>query len=157
MSYETASKREISPPLKSVEEAKRGVILRSLQVSKAPSTVAYEILYTLNMKLLSMPLPGHVKMAKLGYNERNSYSRLELGKINSRQHSTCWELQYSHMYWNLECRRRERTEALETLIDRYDIPLNKDTKILTRPKKHMFDRPRICYSIGLWAYSLWIK
>lgn len=37
-------------------------------------------------------------------------------------------------HWYPECRRRERAEILETLIDEYDLVINNDTAIPTRPK-----------------------
>lgn len=38
-------------------------------------------------------------------------------------------------YWNPECRRRERAEKLEALIDTYGLIVNNDTSIPTRPKQ----------------------
>lgn len=38
-------------------------------------------------------------------------------------------------YWNLDCRRRERAEVLEMLINEYDLIINNDTTIPTRPKQ----------------------
>lgn len=38
-------------------------------------------------------------------------------------------------YWNPECKRRERAEILEGLIDKYNLIINNDTLIPTRPKQ----------------------
>lgn len=38
-------------------------------------------------------------------------------------------------YWNPECRRRERAEKLEALIDTHCLIVNNDTLIPTRPKQ----------------------
>ena len=38
------------------------------------------------------------------------------------------------IYWNPECRRRERAETLEALIDKYELIVNNDMAVPTRPK-----------------------
>lgn len=38
------------------------------------------------------------------------------------------------VYWNPDCTRRERAEDLEALIDKYELIVNNDTAVPTRPK-----------------------
>ncbi|POS82736.1 hypothetical protein EPUL_004709 [Erysiphe pulchra] len=58
-----ASNNDIPGPLKSVEEAKRRIIfLRSSEAPRPTGTIALDILYSFNMKLLSMKLPAHLRL-----------------------------------------------------------------------------------------------
>ncbi|KAI0998331.1 hypothetical protein K3495_g9860 [Podosphaera aphanis] len=63
--------------LKNVKESKRRIIFirKSDSPGKPPST-AQEILHAINMKLLSMKVPAHLRLIKLRYNERGNLTGL---------------------------------------------------------------------------------
>ncbi|KAI0999675.1 hypothetical protein K3495_g8525 [Podosphaera aphanis] len=72
-----APKDAFPAPIKSVEEAKRRFIFqRSSEAPQMSSSTAQEILYSLNMKLLSMKLPAHLGVVKLRYNELGNLTGL---------------------------------------------------------------------------------
>lgn len=72
------NKISMPPPLKSVEEGKRRVVfLSSSDAPAASKKIAQDILHALNMKFLSMRLPAHLRLIKLGYNERGNLTGLK--------------------------------------------------------------------------------
>ncbi|KAI0996241.1 hypothetical protein K3495_g11938 [Podosphaera aphanis] len=72
-----APKDALPAPIKSVEEVKRRFIFqRPSEAPQMSSSTAQEILYSLNMKLLSMKLPAHLRVVKLRYNERGNLTGL---------------------------------------------------------------------------------
>lgn len=79
-----ASRNEFPALLGSVEEAKRRVIfLWSPEVPKATGSAAQDILHSLNMKLSSLKLPVHLRLVKLGYNERGNHTGLTTEQTNA--------------------------------------------------------------------------
>lgn len=48
----------------------------SAKATEALNSTAQDILYTLNMKLLSMKLPAHLRIVNLRYNERGNHTGL---------------------------------------------------------------------------------
>ncbi|KAI0998810.1 hypothetical protein K3495_g9388 [Podosphaera aphanis] len=72
-----AQKDAVPAPTKSVERAKRRFIfLRSPEAPQGTSSTAQDILYYLNMTLLGMKLPAHLRVVKLRYNERGKLTGL---------------------------------------------------------------------------------
>lgn len=60
-----------------MEEVKRRVVsLRSPDAPAVSKSIAQDILYALNMKFLSMRLPAHIRLIKLGYNQRGNMTGL---------------------------------------------------------------------------------
>lgn len=64
-------------PVKTAEESKRRVIFRrKAGASTPPSNIAQDILHAVNMKLLSMKVPAHLRLARLRYNDRGNLTGL---------------------------------------------------------------------------------
>lgn len=76
-SKKKAPKNDFPAPMKSVDAAKRRVIfLRSPEAPRATGSEAQDILYALNTQLLSLKVPAHLRLVKLGYNERGNLTGL---------------------------------------------------------------------------------